>query len=113
MGLRLVLTEGLYNLYNPGPEKVGFFNIRSPRGIFTLLPRSRVLGKPSRSQHVAPLTLYEPTTPKVRFSASLGEEPEIELACVMVSKCTENGWRFSARLDDGLPEVRFEPAVWR
>jgi hypothetical protein len=29
-------------------------------------------------------------------------------ACVIVPLCTENALRFSARLDDGSPEVRFE-----
>ena len=47
---------------------------------------------------------------KLRFSATLGEEPEIELACVMVPKMTENALRFSARLADETPEVRFELA---
>jgi hypothetical protein len=28
--------------------------------------------------------------------------------CVIVPKCTENWLRFSARLDNGTPEVRFE-----
>jgi hypothetical protein len=34
------------------------------------------------------------------------------IACVMVSKKTENALRFSARLDEGDPEeVRFELAL--
>ena len=41
----------------------------------------------------------------------LAKEPEIELACVLVPECTENVLRFSARLDDRAPEVRFERAV--
>ena len=45
------------------------------------------------------------------MSATLGEEPEIELAWVMVPLCTENWLRFNARLDDGASEVRFERAV--
>ena len=44
----------------------------------------------------------------IRFSVTLGEEPELELAWVKVPLCTENALRFSARLDDGSPEVRFE-----
>jgi hypothetical protein len=32
------------------------------------------------------------------------------LACVMVPKKKENALRFSARLADGTPEVRFELA---
>jgi hypothetical protein len=45
---------------------------------------------------------------KLRFSATLGEEPEIVLEWVIVPLCMENGLRFSARLDNGLPEVSFE-----
>jgi hypothetical protein len=48
---------------------------------------------------------------KVRFSATVGQEPEIELACVIVPLCTENALRFSAILDEGAPEVRFEKIV--
>jgi hypothetical protein len=48
---------------------------------------------------------------KVRFSETLGEKPEIELACVIVPLCTENGLRFSAHLGSGEPEVRFERIV--
>ena len=33
---------------------------------------------------------------------------EIVRTCVLVPLCTENVLRFSARLDNGLPEVRFE-----
>jgi hypothetical protein len=44
----------------------------------------------------------------VRFSVTLGEEPEIELLCVMVPKTTENWLRFSATLHDVASEVRFE-----
>jgi hypothetical protein len=45
---------------------------------------------------------------KVRFSATLGDEPGMELACVIVPLCTENVLRFSARLDDRVPDVRLE-----
>jgi hypothetical protein len=48
---------------------------------------------------------------KDRFIATLGQEPEKELTCVMVPKKTENALRFSARLVDGTPEVRFEQIV--
>ena len=48
---------------------------------------------------------------KIPFSVTLGEEPEIELVCVLVPIRTENRLRFSARLDDGDPKVRFERAV--
>jgi hypothetical protein len=48
---------------------------------------------------------------KVRFSATLGEDPEIDMACVIVPVCTENWLRFSARLDDSAPEVSFERAI--
>ena len=47
-------------------------------------------------------------SPELRCSATLGEEPKIELACVMVPICTQNWLRFTARLDDEAPEVRFE-----
>ena len=36
------------------------------------------------------------------------EETEIELASEIVPLCTENWLRFTARLDDEAPEVRFE-----
>ncbi len=48
---------------------------------------------------------------RVRFSATVGEEPEVELACVLVPECTENVLRFSVRLDEGAPQVRFERIV--
>jgi hypothetical protein len=48
---------------------------------------------------------------KVRFSPMLGEEPEMELTCVMVPLCTESRLRFSVRLDDRMAEVRFEKSV--
>jgi hypothetical protein len=48
---------------------------------------------------------------KDRFIATLGQEPEKVLTCVMVPKKTENALRFSARLVDGTPEVRFEQIV--
>jgi hypothetical protein len=47
----------------------------------------------------------------VRFSATLGGEPKIELACVMVPIRTENRLRFSALLHDGALDVRFDRAV--
>jgi hypothetical protein len=34
--------------------------------------------------------------------------PDVGQTCVLVPKKTENWLRFSARLDNGLPEVRFE-----
>jgi hypothetical protein len=34
--------------------------------------------------------------------------PDVGRLCVMVPKKTENWLRFSARLDDGAPEVRFD-----
>ena len=55
-----------------------------------------------------PYTVQTDDTAKVCFAATLGEEPEIELACVIVPKKTENWLRFSARLGDGAPEVRLE-----
>jgi hypothetical protein len=48
---------------------------------------------------------------KVRFSATLGEEPEIDLAWVIVPLCTESRLRFSALLHDGALEVGFERAI--
>jgi hypothetical protein len=38
----------------------------------------------------------------------VGEEPEIELACVIVPLCTENVLHFSVHLGDGVPEMRLE-----
>jgi hypothetical protein len=37
--------------------------------------------------------------------------PDVGRLCVMVPLCTENALRFSARLDEGAPEVRFERIV--
>jgi hypothetical protein len=34
--------------------------------------------------------------------------PDVGRLCVIVPLCTENWLRFSARLDDEVPEVRFE-----
>ena len=34
--------------------------------------------------------------------------PAVGKLCVIVPLCTENGLRFSARLAEGAPEVRFE-----
>jgi hypothetical protein len=45
---------------------------------------------------------------KDRFIATLGQEPEKELTCVIVPLCTENWLRFSARVDDVTRTVRFE-----
>jgi hypothetical protein len=41
---------------------------------------------------------------KVRFSSTLGENPEIEMAWVIVPICTENRLHFSATLGE-KPEV--------
>ena len=45
---------------------------------------------------------------KDRFIATLGQEPEKELTCVIVPLCTENRLHVSVRLNEGAPEVRFE-----
>jgi hypothetical protein len=37
--------------------------------------------------------------------------PDIGRLCVLVPKKTENALRFSARLDDGTPEMRFDWAA--
>jgi hypothetical protein len=37
--------------------------------------------------------------------------PDVGRLCVMVPLCTDNRLRFSARLDEGAPEVRFEWVV--
>jgi hypothetical protein len=37
--------------------------------------------------------------------------PDVGKLCVIFPLCTENRLRFSIRLDDGGPEVRFELAV--
>jgi hypothetical protein len=47
---------------------------------------------------------------KFRCFATLGEEPEIELAWVIVPKKTENWLHFSAILHDGASEVHYELA---
>ena len=39
--------------------------------------------------------------------------PDVGKLCVMVPVMTENWLRFSARLDEGDPEVRFELALRR
>ena len=58
-----------------------------------------------------PSTVRTDYVMKVGFSATVGEGPEKELTCVMVPIRTENALRFSARLDDGAQEVRFEWVV--
>jgi hypothetical protein len=45
--------------------------------------------------------------PELRFSATLGEEPEIELAWVIVPISPESRLRFSVLLRDAAPEVSF------
>jgi hypothetical protein len=37
--------------------------------------------------------------------------PDVGRLCVIIPLCTENWLRFSAILDEGAPEVRFERAV--
>jgi hypothetical protein len=58
-----------------------------------------------------PYTIQTDDTAKVCFAATLGEEPEIELACVLIPIRTENVLRFSAVLHDVSPDVRFEKIV--
>jgi hypothetical protein len=55
-----------------------------------------------------PCTVRTYDAPKVRFSATVGEKPVVELACVMVPMRTENRLRFSVRLDDDARTVRFQ-----
>jgi hypothetical protein len=56
----------------------------------------------------SPCVVRTYNTPKVRFSATLGEQPEIELAWVIGPLCTENRLRFRATLGEE-PEVEVAP----
>jgi hypothetical protein len=54
--------------------------VEQPRPCFyTPMCRSSALGNPSRRQHAPPYTVRTYNTPKVRFSATVGEEPEVEV----------------------------------
>jgi hypothetical protein len=55
-----------------------------------------------------PLHCTNVNAPMVRFSATLGGEPKIELAYVIVPLCTENVLHFSVHLGDGAPKIRLE-----
>ncbi len=59
----------------------------------------------------SPCTVRTYNVPRVRFSATVEDEPEMQFTCVMVTIRTENALRFSSRLDNSAPEVRFEPAI--